>query len=133
MLDFGLGGLGGLPNGFGRDATDAPLIQTLPRARRAISKAGPLCRPDPVSFSAPRRKWGRRSTYDENRCPSTWSHMDEEGMPGNQGIDDMSFMDLNARAASAMTTTPQETAKTPAKESGSKAAANEVPAKSRSS
>lgn len=103
MLDVGLGGL---RNKFGRDATDVPLIRTLPRARRAISKAGPLCRPDPVFFCAPSQR-GRRSTYDENRCPSSWSHMDEEGMPGNQGIDDMSFMDLTARAAAAMTTTPE--------------------------
>lgn len=59
--------------------------------------------------------------------------MDEELAPANQRIDDMSFKDLTARAAAAMKPKPAETAKTPAKEAGSKAASKEAPEKSKTS
>lgn len=59
--------------------------------------------------------------------------MDEELAPANQRIDDMSFKDLTARAATAMKPKPPETAATPAKENEPKAADPEAPAKSKTS
>lgn len=56
--------------------------------------------------------------------------MDEELAPTNQGIDDMSFKDLTARAAAAMKPTPAKTAKTPAEKTETKADAKATPAKS---
>ena len=55
--------------------------------------------------------------------------MGEELALANQRIDDMSFKDLTARAAAAMKPKPAETATTSAKESESRAAGREVPAK----
>ncbi|WP_371039408.1 MULTISPECIES: hypothetical protein [unclassified Rhodosalinus] len=59
--------------------------------------------------------------------------MDEEMASANQGIDDMSFKDLTARAAAAMRPTPAKTAKASAKENESKAADDGAPAKSKTS
>ncbi|WP_154449526.1 hypothetical protein [Halovulum marinum] len=56
--------------------------------------------------------------------------MDEELVPANQRIDDMSFKDLTARAAAAMKPKPAETAKTPAEDNASEVAGKETPAKS---
>jgi hypothetical protein len=55
--------------------------------------------------------------------------MVEELASANQGIDDMSFKDLSAKAAAAMKPKPADTAKTPAKENESKAAGKEPPKK----
>lgn len=59
--------------------------------------------------------------------------MDEELASDNQRIDEMSFKDLTARAAAALKPKPAETATTPAKENGPKAADSEAPAKSKTS
>lgn len=59
--------------------------------------------------------------------------MDEEPASANQGIDDMSFKDLTARAAAAMKPKAAETAKTLPDEKESKAAGKEAPAKSKTS
>jgi hypothetical protein len=59
--------------------------------------------------------------------------MDEELAPANQGIDDMSFKDLTARAVAAMKPKPAETAKPPAKANEPKVAGKEAPAKSKTS
>jgi hypothetical protein len=59
--------------------------------------------------------------------------MDEELALANQRIDDMSFKDLTAWAAAAMKPKPAKAAKTPAKESESKAAGKEAPVKSKTS
>jgi hypothetical protein len=48
----------------------------------------------------------------------------------NQGIDEMSFKDLTARAVAAMKPKPVETAKTPARENQTKAAGKDVPEES---
>lgn len=55
--------------------------------------------------------------------------MDEELAPANQRINDMSFKDLTARAAAAMKPKPVETAAPPAKDTESKPAGTEAPAK----
>ena len=56
--------------------------------------------------------------------------MDEELVAANQRIDDMSFKDLTDRAAAAIKRKPEETAKTPEKETASKPVGKEIPAKS---
>jgi hypothetical protein len=60
--------------------------------------------------------------------------MDEELAPANQRIDDMSFKDLTARAAAAMTLRPAGSAKAPAKQNEPNAVAGkEALAKSKTS
>ena len=59
--------------------------------------------------------------------------MDEELVPANQRIDNMSFKDLTARAVAAVKLKPDETAKAPAKANEPKAVVKEAPAKSKTS
>lgn len=59
--------------------------------------------------------------------------MDEELAQAGQRLNDMSYKDLTARAAAAMKPNPTETAKTPAKETETKAVDTEAPAKPKTS
>lgn len=59
--------------------------------------------------------------------------MDEELAPANQGIDNMSFKDLAARAAAMLKLKPAKTSATPAKQNESNAAGKDAAAKSKTS
>ncbi len=59
--------------------------------------------------------------------------MYEELAAENQGIDDMSFKDLTAKAAATLRPKPAKTATTAAKETEPKASGKDAPAKSKTS
>ena len=79
------------------------------------------------------RNSGRQPLYVKYRCEVFRSDMDEELASENQGIDEMSFKDLTARAAAALKPKPAKTATTPAKETEPKASGKDAPAKPKTS